>query len=263
MMAIEKQFRRIGARARIRTAEQASQSENVVIDIGRDEDGEFFDLALPRERRPRLTVLDAQPKDRHLVLMSRNEDAKSKFLCGHDERHWFVAAVPERAGASTVRTAMDALKPRVVHAAERAAKVKPKQRNRRRNAAFLRQGEWFFLPAGDVVVDPMLVRYKEPMARTGGKPHVVDELTRTGGELVYVSVQHPNGLTPRQHEKLLSRNPEMRHLNWVAQRRNPTVLVRGRVRHADHKTIRLDGWHQVVMNTETQAHAMRHVAFID
>ncbi len=55
----------------------------------------------------------------------------------------------------------------------------------------------------------------------------------------------------------------MRHLHWVTQRRNPTVFVRGKIRHADHKTIVLNGWHQVLMNTETQAVAMRHVAFID
>jgi len=36
-----------------------------------------------------------------------------KFLCGHDERHWFVAAVPGR-GVSNVRTAMEALKPAAV-----------------------------------------------------------------------------------------------------------------------------------------------------
>jgi len=52
-------------------------------------------------------------------------------------------------------------------------------------------------------------------------------------------------------------------LQWVTQRRNPGVFVRGKIRHADHKTIVLDGWHQVLLNTETQSVAMRHVAFID
>ena len=46
-------------------------------------------------------------------------------------------------------------------------------------------------------------------------------------------------------------------------RRNPGVYVRGSVRHADHKTIVLRGWHQVLMNTEGQALAMRNVAFLD
>lgn len=46
-------------------------------------------------------------------------------------------------------------------------------------------------------------------------------------------------------------------------RRDAAVYVKGRVSHADHATITLDGWHQVVMNTENEAAAMRHVAFLD
>jgi hypothetical protein len=46
-------------------------------------------------------------------------------------------------------------------------------------------------------------------------------------------------------------------------RRIPGVCVNGRVRHADHATITLNGWHQVVMNTEGQSRAMRDVAFLD
>jgi hypothetical protein len=29
------------------------------------------------------------------------------------------------------------------------------------------------------------------------------------------------------------------------------VYVKGRITHADHKTVLLDGWHRVVPNTET------------
>jgi len=45
--------------------------------------------------------------------------------------------------------------------------------------------------------------------------------------------------------------------------RNAGVYVRGRIRHPDHATIRLHGWHRVLMNTESQAKAMRSVAFLD
>jgi hypothetical protein len=45
--------------------------------------------------------------------------------------------------------------------------------------------------------------------------------------------------------------------------RNAQVSVRGRVRHADHKTITLHGWHRVLMNTEHQSRTMRNVAFLD
>jgi hypothetical protein len=45
--------------------------------------------------------------------------------------------------------------------------------------------------------------------------------------------------------------------------RDPEVYAKGAVRHPDHATIRLVGWHRVLMNTEQGARAMRHVAFID
>lgn len=46
-------------------------------------------------------------------------------------------------------------------------------------------------------------------------------------------------------------------------RRDAGVYVRGRVRHADHRTIALQCWHKVLMNTENQSRAMRNVAFLD
>ena len=45
--------------------------------------------------------------------------------------------------------------------------------------------------------------------------------------------------------------------------RNAGVYVRGQVRHVDHATIELVGWHRVVMNTEGEARAMQNVAFLD
>jgi hypothetical protein len=46
-------------------------------------------------------------------------------------------------------------------------------------------------------------------------------------------------------------------------RRNPEVYVKGRIRHPDHKTTVLPGWHRVVPNTENRAAAGRNVAFLD
>ena len=45
--------------------------------------------------------------------------------------------------------------------------------------------------------------------------------------------------------------------------RDPELYARGAVRHPDHATIVLRGWHRVVMNTEQSARAMQHVAFLD
>ncbi len=82
---------------------------------------------------------------------------KSKFLCGHDERHWFVAGIPEPAPVGTVRQAKEALKPAEVLSAQSRKGLRAKARNRRKNAVFVRQGEWFFLPDGDMAVDEKLV----------------------------------------------------------------------------------------------------------
>lgn len=266
VQSIERQFLRIGARAKIGppVVSRRSATPEVSIDIGVDAEGEFFELSIQPRLVTETRVLDVQPELRHLLLMSRQDDGKHKFLCGHDERHWFVAAVPERASVSSVKTAFDALKPSAVRAVETRLGVKPRHRNRRRNEAFVRQGEWFFVPVeNQLLVDERLALRNEPISRGGGKPHLCEQLVRQGGQLVYVSNQHPLGLTEVQHRQLISRKPELRHLHWVVQRRNPSVFVRGRVRHPDHKTIVLDGWHQVLMNTENESIAMRHVAFID
>jgi hypothetical protein len=46
-------------------------------------------------------------------------------------------------------------------------------------------------------------------------------------------------------------------------KRNAQVYVRGRIRHADHKSITLHGWHRILVNTENQFRAMRNAAFLD
>lgn len=264
--SIERQFLRIGARAKIGppVISRRGVIPDVSIDIGMDSEGEFFELSIKPRFLAETQVLDVQPDLRHLLLMSRQDDGKHKFLCGHDERHWFVAAIPERAPVSSVRTAFDALKPDAVKAIETRRGVKPRHRNRRRNEAFIRQGEWFFVPIENgASVNQRMILQNEPISRGGGKPHMCEELVRQGGQLVYVSNHYPQGLTEDQRRILLRDKPELRHLHWVAQRLNPSVFVRGRVRHPDHKTILLDGWHQVMMNTENESLAMKHVAFID
>ena len=142
--------------------------------------------------------------------------------------------------------------------------VSGKARNRRKNAAFIRQGEWFFLPVADMAVDESMVLKNEPLSRgNGGKPHWADFCYRTGGETVHVCTRHPNGVTAAQYKKILSGNRKAKNWGWRTMQRNPGVFVRGRIRHSDHATVTLHSWHQVVMNTENQSRAMRNVAFLD
>jgi hypothetical protein len=215
-------------------------------------------------------VVDIRPKERHLLLMFKRLDGRrevSKFLCGHDERHWFVAAVPESAGAKNVRDAMEALKPDLVKVSLKRAGVKAKHHNKRHNKGFVRQGEWFFIPAPDLNVDERFVLKNEPISRgRGAKPHRCQELYRTGGEQVWVNSQHaPNGFTEKEYKAFIAANTNNHgaRIGWTVMMRGASAFVRGWVRHPDHSTVHLNGWHRVEMNLENKAKAMEFVAFLD
>jgi hypothetical protein len=260
---LEIKFARIGAR--LKFADRPSRGRRLAgalsLDVRSDRHGEFFEIVPQPEAE--ITVLDVQPADRHLLLLVRDGADKSKFLCGHDERHLFVAGIPEAAPVGTVRQAKEALKPAEVQETQAGKRLRAKARNRRKNAAYRRQGEWFFLPAPGMVVDPSLILRHEPLRRGGGKPHWAEFCYRTGGETVYVCDRHPNGLTTAQYQATLAGNPKAKGWGWRTMRRNPGVYVKGRIRHADHATVMLHGWHRVLMNTEGQSRAMRNVAFLD
>lgn len=259
-------FARMGARLKLAEtpARRRVPTGMVRLDVRSDRHGEFFEIHVPPRVESQVEVLDLQPAERHLLLLVREDEGKAKFLCGHDERHWFVAAIPESAPVGTVVQAKEALKPAAVRAAQGRRALGGKARNRRKNAAYIRQGEWFFVPAADLSVDAKLVLPNEPLSRgNGGKPHWAEFCHRTGGETVYVCVQHAQGVTEAQYKVIVARNPKARNWGWRAMRRNAGVYVKGRVRHADHATIMLHGWHEVFMNTEGQSRAMRNVVFLD
>jgi hypothetical protein len=232
------------------------------LDVRTDRNGEYFEVT--RRAGAAVEVLDVRRDDRHLLLLARDGAEKQKFLCGHDERHWFVAAVPESAPVGTVRAAKEALKPREVQEIQARLGVSTAARERRKNDAYRRQGEWFFVPEPGLKFDPAHVLRDEPIVRgNGGKPHRLEFCVRSGGEAVQVCAQHPNGVTPAEYRRIVRFQPEAAKWAWRTMVRNAAVYARGRVRHADHATITLRGWHRVLMNTETQAKAMRHVAFLD
>ncbi len=268
---IKTKFAKLGARARIRPLVQNRwrlSSGRVVIDVQHDRHGEYFDIQA--DDAADVEVLDVQSKDRHLLLMVRqpnqrpgSPDTKAKFLCGHDERHWFVAGVPEKAPVSSVVTAKEALKPDIVRDREQVKRGKRQKRLRRKTDVFVRQGEWFFIPAPDVHVNVQLILRHEPIRRGRGKPHLCEELYRHGGTTVYVGRRHPNGLTMTEYRKVLKANPDATQWDWQTMVRDPVVYVRGKITHPDHATIRLNGWHRVEMNTEHRAQAMASVAFLD
>jgi hypothetical protein len=197
-------------------------------------------------------VLNIEPKQRHLLLQIGAE----RYLCGHDERHWFVAGVPT--SAKTVREALLALRPEGL---ERPRGRKSLFKRRTKNC--VRQGEWFFIPAPDLQVPGYLILTHEPIRRGRNQPHVCQELYRTGGETVVVCPHHPNGITLAEWEKqggLTAHRKAHRYCAPQTMQRNATAYVRGKVSHPDHATIVLHGWHRVVGNLETTPEPM---AFLD
>src|SRR5882724_2017624 len=157
-----------------------------------------FELMLPTNTRA--VVLDCRKPDRHLVLSLQEPGAApERFLCGFDERHWFAAAV----SGHTVSAAKDSLMPAAVREAALRIGLRHSDFHRRHTKAFVRQGEWFFVPE-DVEVGPLLIHRREPLIRPGGgKPHVVDELVRGQGEMVWHHSQHaPNGVSAAEFDLL-------------------------------------------------------------
>ncbi|MBK8037784.1 MAG: hypothetical protein IPK22_11765 [Verrucomicrobiaceae bacterium] len=270
---LERAFESIGARLQVEVRPLARHWDGTLtragysLDIGHDRHGQFFAVRGDEESlaEAEFSLLNKQKDDRHLLLLVKNEDSgrKERFLCGHDEREWFVAAVP--GPASTVVQAKEALKPQPVRQAQARKGLNARQANTRHNAAFRRQGEWFFLPMDKpMTVDPKLILRNEPLSRGGGsKPHYVEQLYRTGGELVYVNRQHPQGITQAQYNKLIQRSPAAKKLIWQQMRRNPGVFARGTVRHPDHATIVLHDWCRVLMNEENKAQGRQNLAFLD
>ena len=102
------------------------------IDVLHDRRGPLFHISVDREQAD-LDVIDVRPEKRHLLLLARMglKGSKEKFLCGHDERAWFVAAVPNDRGVSNVRTALEALKPPLVRDAQDRAHVRFRDRAKR------------------------------------------------------------------------------------------------------------------------------------
>ena len=252
--SLQKHFRSIGARVKFRSAaaprRRIPTAESFTIDIKQDKRGEYFDI-LQGKAAPKLELLQVKLKERHLLLYSRDGQ---RFLCGYDERHWFVAGVD--VPVSTIRDAKSSLIP--VNIRERVKGLSSKEVNKRRNAAFIRQGEWFFIPVNRNMPKHLILK-DEPLQRTASsKPHICEEIYREGGELVYIV--KGKEMTKAEYTQRKKRDPNFNPWNPQMMRRNPEVYARGYVRHEDHATIKLDGWHSVFINAESMTSA---VSFLD
>ncbi len=147
---IDNDFRKIGTRLRIRDRVNMTgrrmRARPFSIDILTNKRGrEYFHLE--RRQPVEIEILDVQPDQRHLLMLVKSGDLTRKFLCGHDERHYFAAGVDEH--VRSVTDAMVKLQPEPVR---RAAEALPRdERYSRANGAYKRQGEWFFVPTARVI----------------------------------------------------------------------------------------------------------------
>ena len=137
-------------------------------------------------------------------------------------------------------------------------------RNRRKNAGFVRQGEWFFTPADSVPhLKGLTIKYRAalPLLDPAGSAHICDELLflppsareRTTVERAPAtfelldSLQRSNATFGDSDENILAafddRRSVVRVYRTVRQHQPERLLVRGCVRHRDHKKLILSDWH--------------------
>src|SRR5579859_937023 len=241
--SLRRHFSRMGVRVLVQQF-RAPQRVKIRINVGRDRSGEFFYIGCEEGVVPE--ILDVQPPTCHLVLMVRDGEARNKFLLGRDERHLFAAAVPGD-NVHDVRTAIANLRPTEVEG-KRA----------------IRQGECFFVPVPGVSKRGAVIHRNEPLRRGGrSKPHVCSEMMRRGGVTVMVCREYPTGVTLDVFDRLILTNQNAAGFMWRSMTRDAEVYVRGEVRHREHKTIDLDGWHRVYMNRERFARHAPQIAFLD
>ena len=254
--SLQKHFESMGARIRFRPHERGTRwrpappSNSFTINVRKDKHGSYFEIVQGGDASG-FELLQVKPKERHLLLYSKDGQ---HFLCGHDERNWFVAGI--EGAVSTIRAAKQSLLPAAIW--EQVEKLPPGELDKRRNTVFKRQGEWFFVPVHRDIPEAIILK-NEPLQRTiRNKPHICQELYREGGELVYIVGNRE--MNEKEYMARKKKDPTFDKGMLRTMVRNPEVYARGYVRHEDHATIKLKGWHRVFINAEFTTSA---VSFLD
>jgi len=269
---IQEKFEKIGARVQFEPMTKRENNGNIPVnfDVRKDKKGEYFRIGISDQRAFNLSVIDMKKAEKHLLLMLKviNDnnaafDETHKVLCGHDERNWFTCGVPGKS-VRNVFDAMEVLKPDSIQELQEKINLSIKDKRKRKNAAFTRQGEWFFLPV-NINPDKKIIHKNEPISRGGGSsPHMVEMLIREGGTTVYVHNQvAPGGFTQKELSNFLKQNPKFRKSDFQLRTRDAKVYAKGKVRHRDHKTIILRDWHEVFMNREADSPIAKNIVFLD
>lgn len=255
-------FQQVGARARLRLidgSQPGGTHHPMAIDVAVDELGEYFDI----QHTPKVWVsaVDTRPHDRHLVLRAGNGWGIDNFLCGHDEFHWFVAALPGISDISTVADAKEALKPAQVARLEQRVQFGT---SNRRNDVFLRQGEWFFVPCRHASIDlRRVVQGGLLMRDENSKPHRCDYLYEDG-EREYECPRFPKlAFFEAEYRHILRTRRKSKQWKWRQLPYHPVVYAKGWIRHADHSPMYFDIWHRVEKNREADSLKMSQMKYRD
>lgn len=242
-----------------RNQEEAPQ---ITIDIGCGGDEKFFEIRAAPGSTQEIVVLNVQPREKHLVLLSRQFDVrgqvrvKQKFSCGRDEKHWFAAAIPENEPVGSVASAKAALKPEAVRARERAVGVSQEESFRRKNVNYVRQGEWFFLPSREFIADPLLILRIEPLVAMEAR-HMWPSHATAPEERMFTSRRNTQrGFLPRSTSACRKANAS-KAANHATRRGGLCAGSDQPPGPQDHRA----GW--MVRDTKSRSKAMSFVAFLD
>ena len=253
MPTLVEKFRDIGARVKVSIPRRMDR--DFVVDVRNDKEGEHF--AVIKSDEVNVSILDVQPKDRHLIMLVTAKDGHrtiaSKFLCGHDERHWFTATIPV-GNVTTVFQAKQALKPKALVELEAREGIKGKDAHKRHKKLksgrkIHRQGEFFFIPRPEFNPGKNpVIHKKEPLGGGGGHVHTVSEIIRFGGRTVY---ERGSSIIEEAEYKRLDTKERSFYNTRTA---NAQVFARGKVTHIEHATVNLGNvWHEVQVNNETRS----------
>ncbi len=126
---LERHFERLGARVKVGPWVPARVAvrprlDGLAVDVKSDGLGAYFDIQVDSVLID-LAVVEVQPQERQLLMLARHLAAarQEKFICGHDEQAWFVAAVPNERGVCNVSAAALAGKPPMAPRARTAPEV--------------------------------------------------------------------------------------------------------------------------------------------
>jgi hypothetical protein len=263
LQQVESGFARIGAEINIQVFQRQTipghRRAPLSIDVSRTSRGEVF--TIETADNVHLDVIDLRRREHHLLLRASNLVGEDRFLCGHDEQHWFVAALPARPLARNIEEAKQALKPKLVLAKERR---RYRGKHARRSDVFLRQGEWFFIPWPHVGVQQEQIERGGSLKRAAGsKPHHCELLYRDGAR-EYECGRYPKlAFFEEEYLKILRTRRKAKQWNWRLLPYRGSTYVKGWVTHPDHSPLYLDIWHRVEMNSESNRLTMSNLVYLD